>query len=126
MSTRRRAWVVGLALAAIVFVGARPVCEASVASGSALHVKMAGVIAHSAAGHAPLQGGYSSPTCCASAVSGALVKVSGPWTQTAGGGKLAPVFVLAAIPLLPRAAAARFRSDPRTPSYYKRSARILR
>lgn len=121
---RRRAWFVALALFAMLFIGARPLCEAAGTSGGALHTAMAAALGHSAAGH-----DNSSSTCCASAESGTLAAVSKAWGLTPDGGKLAllaAVFMLSAVPVFSRAVATPFRSDPRSPSYYIRSARILR
>jgi hypothetical protein len=128
MSTRRRAWLVALAVVAIVFVGARPVCEAAGASSGALHAAMARVPGHTATGHAQQEGGDAS-TCCTSAMGGTLVRASDQWLQAPASGKLAAllvIFVLTAVPAFPRAAVTPFRSDPRSLSYYTRSARIQR
>jgi hypothetical protein len=116
------------ALVAMFLVAARPVCEAAGAKSGTLHAAMIAVLAHSVAGHAAPDGTDAS-ACCASVEGGALVKVAKPWAQAPGGGKLAAllvVFMLLAIPILPRAATIPFRSNFRSLSYYTRSARILR
>ncbi|MEW6689265.1 MAG: hypothetical protein AB1452_09280 [Pseudomonadota bacterium] len=121
---RRRAWFVALALVAMLFIGARPLCEAAGTSGGALHAAMTAALGHSVGGH-----DSSASTCCVSAESGTLATVSKAWALTPDGGKLAllaAVFMLWAVPVLSRAAATPFRSDPRSLSYYIRSARILR
>lgn len=121
---RRRTWFVALALVAMLFIGVRPLCEAAGAGSGALHAAMAAALGHSGAGH-----DSSASACCASAESGTLVAVSKAWAPAPDGGKLAAflvMFVFAAVPVLPRAAATPFRSDTRSLSYYTRSARIQR
>ena len=119
--------VVVFAVLATLLIAARPICEAAGASKSVVHTVLGGSFGHAAISHVQHEG--SDPDCCATMQGGTLVKASEPWAQLPSGGELALLivaFVFTVAPVLPRAATIPLRPDPRTLSYYRRSARILR
>jgi hypothetical protein len=127
-ATSWRGGVLGLALVALLFLSARPICEA-LRIGVLLPQATHAAPAPSASPVDHSRGEDGDGLCCAKLTAGATAIAADPEALVPFGGKVVPLLVLSLLlfaSALPRAAVIAARSDPPQRRYHARSARNLR